>query len=40
MDPLSKLRYFNKEEYSRIKLLPGDIVTGYLSLRKANQVVP
>ncbi|XP_033110236.1 INO80 complex subunit C-like [Anneissia japonica] len=39
-DPQTKLRYTNAEEYSRISLLPMDIVNGLLSLRKANSIVP
>ncbi|XP_071948618.1 uncharacterized protein [Antedon mediterranea] len=38
-DPQTKLRYSNTDEYSRIHLLPSDIVNGLLSLRKANVVV-
>ena len=39
-DPQSKIRYANAEEFSRIKMLPSDIVAGYLALRKANPAVP
>eukprot|EP00914_Ancora_sagittata_P013287 GHVO01025847.1.p1 GENE.GHVO01025847.1~~GHVO01025847.1.p1 ORF type:complete len:169 (+),score=15.14 GHVO01025847.1:284-790(+) len=39
-DPQTKLRYSNADEFSRIKMLPSDIVSGYLALRKANAPVP
>ncbi|ELU09067.1 hypothetical protein CAPTEDRAFT_121867, partial [Capitella teleta] len=39
-DPQTKLRYHNADEFSRIKMLPSDIVSGYLALRKANSAVP
>lgn len=39
-DPETKLRYATSEEYSRIKLMPSDLVTGCLALRKANPPVP
>lgn len=39
-DPQTKIRYANAEEFSRIKMLPSDIVAGYLALRKANPAVP
>lgn len=39
-DPQTKIRYANAEEFSRIKMLPSDIVAGYLALRKANLAVP
>jgi len=35
-DPETKLRYATAEEYSRIRMLPNDIVAGLLTLRKAN----
>ncbi|XP_077978154.1 uncharacterized protein LOC144433678 [Glandiceps talaboti] len=35
-DPHTKIRYSNTEEFSRIRMLPMDIVSGYLALRKAN----
>jgi len=38
-DPLTKLRYATAEEYSRIRLLPTDIVSGLLTLRHANNPV-
>ncbi|GAB6029472.1 INO80 complex subunit C [Chamberlinius hualienensis] len=39
-DPQSKLRYTTSEEFTHIRLLPADLVAGYLSLRKANMPVP
>lgn len=39
-DPHTKLRYATAEEYSRVRLLPSDIVSGLLTLRKANTLVP
>ncbi|XP_038653593.1 INO80 complex subunit C isoform X2 [Scyliorhinus canicula] len=39
-DPQSKLRYSSTEEFSYIRMLPSDIVTGYLALRKATSIVP
>ncbi|XP_060076802.1 INO80 complex subunit C-like [Ylistrum balloti] len=39
-DPETKLRYTTAEEYSRLKLMPNDLVTGCLALRKANAPVP
>ncbi|XP_022102330.1 INO80 complex subunit C-like isoform X2 [Acanthaster planci] len=35
-DPQTKLRYADAEEFSRARMLPADIVTGLLTLRKAN----
>jgi len=35
-DPTTKLRYATAEEYSRVRMLPTDIVSGLLLLRKAN----
>ncbi|KAL3831780.1 hypothetical protein ACJMK2_023487 [Sinanodonta woodiana] len=35
-DPQTKLRYSTAEEYSRISLMPSDVVTGCLALRKAT----
>ncbi|XP_059481848.1 INO80 complex subunit C [Neocloeon triangulifer] len=35
-DPQTKLRYSTSAEFSTIRSLPNDIVTGYLTLRKAN----
>ncbi|XP_045168722.2 INO80 complex subunit C-like [Mercenaria mercenaria] len=35
-DPQTKLRYTTAEEFSRIKMMPGDLVTGCLTLRRAN----
>lgn len=39
-DPQSKLRFSTIEEFAYIRMLPTDIVTGYLTLRKAATVVP
>ncbi|XP_078572457.1 INO80 complex subunit C-like [Branchiostoma floridae x Branchiostoma japonicum] len=39
-DPHTKIRYANTDEFSRIRMLPSDIVTGYLALRRANTPVP
>ncbi|KAM4601503.1 INO80 complex subunit C isoform 1-T2 [Polymixia lowei] len=39
-DPQTKLRFTSSEEFSYIRLLPTDVVTGYLALRKATCVVP
>ncbi|XP_059511440.1 INO80 complex subunit C [Stegostoma tigrinum] len=39
-DPQSKLRFSSTEEFSYIRMLPSDIVTGYLALRKATSIVP
>ncbi|CAL8290886.1 unnamed protein product [Merluccius merluccius] len=39
-DPQTKLRFTSSEEFSYIRLLPTDVVTGYLALRKASCVVP
>ncbi|KAJ7344440.1 hypothetical protein JRQ81_000390 [Phrynocephalus forsythii] len=39
-DPQSKLRFSTIEEFAYIRMLPSDIVTGYLTLRKAASVVP
>ncbi|XP_048881854.1 INO80 complex subunit C [Brienomyrus brachyistius] len=39
-DPQTKLRFASSEEFSYIRLLPSDVVTGYLALRKASCVVP
>ncbi|XP_063054229.1 INO80 complex subunit C [Engraulis encrasicolus] len=39
-DPQSKLRFASTEEFSYIRLLPTDVITGYLTLRKATCVVP
>lgn len=35
-DPQSKLRFSTIEEFSYIRRLPSDVVTGYLALRKEN----
>lgn len=35
-DPITNLYYANAEEYQIVRSLPNDIVSGYLSLRKAN----
>lgn len=34
-DPKTKLRYANKHEYARLRLLSADQVNGYLVLRRA-----
>lgn len=34
-DPHTHLRYAEAEEYQTIQTLPSDIVSGYLTLRKA-----
>lgn len=39
-DPQTKLRFTSSEEFSYIRLLPSDVVTGYLALRKATCIVP
>ncbi|XP_076869291.1 INO80 complex subunit C [Brachyhypopomus gauderio] len=39
-DPQTKLRFTSSEEFSYIRLLPTDVVAGYLALRKASCVVP
>ncbi|XP_067649396.1 INO80 complex subunit C-like [Haliotis asinina] len=39
-DPQTKMRYATAEEFTRARMLPGDLVTGYLALRKANPPVP
>lgn len=39
-DPQSKLRFSSIEEFSYIRRLPSDVVTGYLALRKATSIVP
>ncbi|XP_064647935.1 INO80 complex subunit C-like [Lineus longissimus] len=39
-DPQTKLRYATPDEYTRIRMLPQDIVAGLLTLRKANAPVP
>ena len=39
-DPQTKLRYANPEEFTRARTLPGDLVNGYLALRKASGPVP
>uniref|UniRef100_A0A3Q3WU15 Vps72/YL1 C-terminal domain-containing protein n=1 Tax=Mola mola TaxID=94237 RepID=A0A3Q3WU15_MOLML len=39
-DPQTKLRFTSSEEFSYIRLLPTDVVTGYLALRKATCIVP
>ncbi|XP_041100908.1 INO80 complex subunit C isoform X2 [Polyodon spathula] len=39
-DPQSKLRFSTTEEFSYIRMLPADVVTGYLTLRKATCIVP
>ncbi|KAM9310102.1 INO80 complex subunit C [Pholidichthys leucotaenia] len=39
-DPQTKLRFTSSEEFSYIRHLPTDVVTGYLALRKATCIVP
>nr|XP_028558867.1 INO80 complex subunit C [Podarcis muralis] len=39
-DPQSKLRFSTIEEFAYIRMLPSDVVMGYLTLRKASTVVP
>lgn len=39
-DPQTKLRFASIEEFSYIRQLPTDVVTGYLALRKATCIVP
>jgi len=39
-DPQTKVRYATTEEFARIRVLPSDIVAGYLTLRKAISIVP
>ncbi|XP_039554648.1 INO80 complex subunit C isoform X2 [Passer montanus] len=38
-DPQSKLRFSTIEEFAYIRMLPSDVVTGYLALRKATSIV-
>ncbi|XP_048754413.1 INO80 complex subunit C-like [Ostrea edulis] len=39
-DPETKLRYATGEEFSRIRVMTSDVVSGCLALRRANTVVP
>ncbi|XP_022308961.1 INO80 complex subunit C-like [Crassostrea virginica] len=39
-DPETKLRYATAEEFSRIRLMTSDVVSGCLALRRANTSVP
>ncbi|XP_068932075.1 INO80 complex subunit C [Petaurus breviceps papuanus] len=39
-DPQSKLRFSTIEEFAYIRMLPSDVITGYLALRKATSIVP
>ncbi|MBN3300832.1 IN80C protein, partial [Amia calva] len=39
-DPQTKLRFSSTDEFSYIRMLPTDAVTGYLALRKASCIVP
>ncbi len=39
-DPQTKMRYATSEEFTRGRMLPGDLVMNYLALRKANPPVP
>uniref|UniRef100_A0A8C8RAY6 INO80 complex subunit C n=1 Tax=Pelusios castaneus TaxID=367368 RepID=A0A8C8RAY6_9SAUR len=38
-DPQSKMRFSTIEEFAYIRMLPSDVVTGYLALRKATSIV-
>ncbi|KAG8232575.1 hypothetical protein J437_LFUL012951 [Ladona fulva] len=38
-DPQTKLYYANSEEFKTIRTLPSDIVSGYLTLRRASNPV-
>ena len=35
-DPQTKLNFANSDEFKLLRKLPGDIVAGYLTLRRAN----
>ncbi|XP_056142817.1 INO80 complex subunit C [Lampris incognitus] len=39
-DPKTKLRFASSQEFSYIRFLSSDVVTGYLALRKATCIVP
>lgn len=39
-DPQTKLHFTSSEEFSYIRQLPTDVVSGYLALRKATCIVP
>jgi len=39
-DPQTKLHYASGEEFTEIRRLQSDIIQGYLSLRKANNLIP
>ncbi|XP_011413075.3 INO80 complex subunit C-like isoform X2 [Crassostrea angulata] len=39
-DPETKLRYATAEEFSRIRVMTSDVVSGCLALRRATTVVP
>ncbi|XP_060104328.1 INO80 complex subunit C [Heteronotia binoei] len=39
-DPQSKLRFSTIEEFAYVRMLPSDVVAGYLTLRKATAAVP
>ncbi|XP_062599752.1 INO80 complex subunit C-like [Saccostrea cucullata] len=39
-DPETKLRYATGEEFSRIRMMTSDVVSGCLALRRATTVVP
>ncbi|XP_066464697.1 INO80 complex subunit C isoform X2 [Eleutherodactylus coqui] len=39
-DPQTKLRFATIEEFNYIRMLPTDVITGYLALRKATSIVP
>ncbi|CAH2283829.1 INO80 complex subunit C [Pelobates cultripes] len=38
-DPQTKLRFSTIEEFNYIRMLPTDVITGYLTLRKATSIV-
>ncbi|CAH0382261.1 unnamed protein product [Bemisia tabaci] len=38
-DPQTKLQYAMAEEFSTVRSLPSDIISGYLSLRGVNSVI-
>ncbi|XP_044150582.1 INO80 complex subunit C isoform X1 [Bufo gargarizans] len=39
-DPQTKLRFSAIEEFNYIRMLPTDVVIGYLTIRKATSIVP
>ncbi|GFO34284.1 LOW QUALITY PROTEIN: ino80 complex subunit c [Plakobranchus ocellatus] len=38
-DPQTKMRFANADEYGRVRMLPGDIISGCLQLRKAKTLM-